>query len=134
MGWVPAIVKERDEKKGIRVEFRDEKTDNVWLESAKSVAPSERYTKDWEWRYCMQARDTVDACDDFGHWYLSTVLNTKTKPRGGPSYELVLDKVFVGYRYYTPNGTKRDGQGGFYEGWSSQYDEWISVNSLRIQR
>ena len=135
LGWVPTVVKEREEKKGIRVEFRDDKPENVvWLENNGSVAVSDKYTKDWDWRYQIQPKDSIDACDDYGHWYLSTVLNVKMKPKGGPSYDFILDKAFIGYRFYTPNGTKRDTQGNFYEGWSAQYDEWVSVNSLRIQR
>jgi len=132
IGWVPAIFKDRDPIKGIQVELRDNET--IWVENNKSVALPERYTKDWDWRYQIQQDVNVDACDDFGHWYLSTVLAIRTKARSAPSYEPIIDKVQIAYRHYTPQGNKRDNQGRLYEGWSSMYDEWISVNSLRIQK
>jgi len=131
-GWVPAQVKNQDPVKGIQVEFKD--GDLLWLENNKNISSYERYTKDWDWRNNLKPGDIIDACDDYGHWFLSTVLAVKTKTKGPPSYEEVLDKVRIGYRFYTPDGNKRDSQGNFYEGWSSVYDEWISINSLRIQK
>lgn len=132
VGWVPAVIRERDPAKGVLAELRDGET--VWLESNKCVGSPERYTRDWDWRYQIQKDDTVDACDGFGHWYLSTVLATKTKARNAPSYEPILDKIQVGYRFYTDEGSRHDSKGRTFEGWSTVYDEWISVNSLRIQR
>ena len=39
---------------------------------------------------------------------------------------------YIGYRIYVETGTKHDERGNF-EGWSSKFDEWISLYSPRIQ-
>ena len=41
--------------------------------------------------------------------------------------------IDLGYRTYDENGDKRDHDGKKYFGWSSRYDEWISVTSPRVQ-
>lgn len=38
---------------------------------------------------------------------------------------------FIAYRIYQENGTKSDEKGKF-EGWSSRFDEWVSIYSPRI--
>ncbi len=134
VGWVPALVKELNPTKGVLVTYRDEKKTEAWIEKHTSVAPSERHTKDWDWRYILKRLEQVDACDDFGHWYLSTVLDCTKAPSTSSSDERDLAKVKVAYRCYLPTGTKTDSQGQTYEGWSETYDEWISANSLRLQR
>jgi hypothetical protein len=40
--------------------------------------------------------------------------------------------ALIGYRVYQENGSKNDDKGQF-EGWSSRFDEWISIYSPRLQ-
>ena len=39
--------------------------------------------------------------------------------------------AYIGFRVYVENGSKSDERGQF-EGWSSKFDEWISIYSPRI--
>lgn len=127
-------MKEINPTKGVRVEFKDFKKPDVWIEKHSLIAPSGTYTKDWDWRFRINPRDNIDACDDFGHWYCSTVLDTSFNPNTCLIAAPLIEKIKLGYRYYTQNGTKLDSQGSFYEGWSEAYDEWVPVISMRIQK
>ena len=91
------------------------------------IAPLGSKTNDWEWRSKIKKGDNIDVCDTQIKWYLSTVLKTKVDITN----TLLL---FIGFRVYLPNGTKRDVEGKPYEGWSHQYDIEIPAHSIRIQK
>ncbi len=92
------------------------------------MAPSGTYTAGWEWREGLKPDDRLDIFDTQGHWFLGTVMKIRED-----GWEAGKDAL-VGYRVYMPEGTKKDGSGRRHEGWSEQYDEWIPVNSIRLQR
>ncbi len=126
-GWKPAKLRERTEEKLV-VEFFTGETKTI--SSPDKVDPAGKQTADWGWRRNINVSDLVDACDELGGWYLSTVADVKFSSESGN----LLSEVKVGYRFYTPAGSKKDQQGNAYEGWKEMYDEWIPVNSIRIQR
>jgi len=43
-------------------------------------------------------------------------------------------EVLVAFRVFCKDGLKLDSEGRNYNGWSSKYDEWISVTNPRIQK
>lgn len=97
------------------------------MRNSQKIAPYGTRTKGWEWRDQLKPEDRVDIFDTQGHWFLGTVLETKVE-------DGVTKKLYIGFRIYTPDGTKKDAQGRSHEGWSEQYDMWISSYSIRIQR
>lgn len=90
------------------------------------ISPIGSRTGNWEWREKLAKKDRVDALDTQHKWYLGTVLDTRVKPDG-------IKEVYIGYRFYAPDGTKTDENNERYEGWSNQYDVWINQYSISIQ-
>lgn len=90
------------------------------------ISPVGSRTVNWEWREKLAKKDRVDALDTQHKWYLGTVLNTRTNLDG-------IKELYIGYRFYTPDGSKMDDNNKHYEGWSTQYDAWISQYSICIQ-
>jgi hypothetical protein len=86
-------------------------------------------TIDFEWRQDIAVNQELDACDKMGIWYQSTVLDIRIH-RGDDCRKVTQAKI--GYRYYSDTGNKKDENQLNYNGWSSIYDEWISVTSPRI--
>ena len=41
---------------------------------------------------------------------------------------------FTAYRIYDENGDKFDSEGRKFKGWSSKYDEWLTVTNPRIAK
>ena len=70
----------------------------------------------------------IDVYDTASTWYNSTVLSTRSRPN---THGQLTREVYVGYRIYEPTGDKIDDVGHF-RGWSSRYDEWLSIRSPRI--
>ena len=89
------------------------------------ISPPGSRTGDWEWRKNLNKGDRLDAIDTQLKWYMSTVLNTRTEDG--------ISEVYIGYRVYTPNGTKTDAENKRYEGWSTSYDIWYNTHSICIQ-
>lgn len=87
--------------------------------------------KDYEWRFELEPGSVIDACDKQNVWYNSTILEIK-KSQEEDDDEVVMAKI--AYRVYTDLGNKTDEHGNSYQGWSSKYDEWISVTSPRISK
>jgi hypothetical protein len=92
------------------------------------IAPYESKTKEnWEWRGTILVNQLVDAHDK-SVWNKSTILDIKDQQI---TASRVVKMAYIGYRIYTPNGTKNDDRGNF-EGWSNKFDEWIALYSPRI--
>jgi hypothetical protein len=69
--------------------------------------------------------------DSEKEWYKSTVLkfrnlNNKEKEK--------VQEILVGYRNYDTDGSKTDDDGDRFFGWGDQYDCWISVSDIRVQK
>ena len=87
-------------------------------------------TQDYDWRMSIKVGDIIDVCDTSNIWYNSTVLDVSIQKT---SEDTEIKQVFVGYRVYCENGDKVDAEGKKFSGWSSRYDEWLSVTNPRIQ-
>lgn len=87
-------------------------------------------TQDYEWRMNIKKGDIIDVCDTSNVWYNSTVLDVAI-PETEDGTE--VKQIFVGYRVYDENGDKTDTEGRRFFGWSSRYDEWLSVTNPRVQ-
>lgn len=92
------------------------------------IAPLGFRTKGWEWRNAIKEGDRIDIFDTLGVWFLGTAMNVRT------IYGKNEKEIYVGYRIYTEDGTKKDNLGRNHEGWSENYDEWIPAYSLRLQK
>lgn len=90
------------------------------------ISPLGARTSSWQWREKLAAKDRVDALDTQHKWYLGTVLDVRVNSDGA-------EEAFVGYRYYTHDGSKIDSNGERFEGWSGQHDAWMNRYSLCIQ-
>ena len=97
--------------------------------SANELAPFGTKTSDYEWRMSIQKGDIIDVCDTSNVWYNSTVIDVRVEEDG----ENEIKQIFVGYRTYDENGDKIDTEGRRFFGWSSRYDEWLTVTNPRVQ-
>jgi hypothetical protein len=117
----------------IKVSFFNERdVYNRFLEkeqNAHELAPFKSRCTDFDWRMTIKAGDLVDACDTSHIWYNATVLNDREVQIDN---NRTVKEIFIGYRIYTPQGEKVDHEGQRFVGWSSRYDEWISVNNPRV--
>ncbi|CDW75154.1 UNKNOWN [Stylonychia lemnae] len=79
----------------------------------------------------------------FDYWKQNTIINKWTikieqstildiQERKQSNSDHIIKMAFIGYRVYCEQGNKEDEMGSFY-GWSSRYDEWIPLYSLRIR-
>ena len=94
------------------------------------IAPYESKTKDlFDWKKTLKVNDVVDAHDK-SSWNKSTILDMKEQ-QISPD-RTAVPMAFIAYRIYMEKGSKSDERGAF-EGWSSRFDEWISLYSPRIQ-
>jgi hypothetical protein len=126
-GWGIATIIEATEIE-VLCTFDGMPDDKVWnyLRNESKIAPLGSRTGDWEWRNHLAVDMRVDVFDTQGKWYLSTVLEAKEKKK--------VKMVKIGFRIYMPDGTKVGDDKRPYEGWSSKYDTWIPINSIKIQR
>lgn len=92
------------------------------------IAPLATYTQGNEWRKQLKRDDLIDAYDIEGQWHNSTVLEKRFLSNSNGSQTVEIN---VGFRVYESNGTKYD-ENGPYRGWSTRYDEWLSVQSPRV--
>lgn len=97
---------------------------------ANEIMPFGSKTEDFEWRMNIKAGDIIDVCDTSNVWYNSTVLKEAVE-EVQPGHQ--IKEIFIGYRVYDENGDKVDTEGKKFNGWSSRYDEWLSVTNPRIQ-
>lgn len=87
-------------------------------------------TRGNEWRESLKEGDRIDCCDTMQNWYQATILNRREIKVGNE----LIKEVQVGFRFYNENGLRIDQNGRKFTGWSSNYDEWINLYSIRIQR
>lgn len=93
------------------------------------MAPKETHTKeDYIWRENLVEGACVDAMDNTGKWWASTIITLESrKPTPAwPNHK-------VGFRQYTREGDKSDSKGSFF-GFSDNLDERIGIYSLRLQK
>ncbi len=129
-GWSQARI---DQVNGdmLHLEFiHDVKTADKFIDRwSIEIAPFQTKTKDiFEWRHDIQVGSLVDGYDK-SFWNKSTILDIKEETVG-PNRTVKM--ATVAFRIYMDNGTKTDEQGKKYEGWSSKFDERISIYSPRI--
>lgn len=97
--------------------------------SVNEIMPFKSKTPDYEWRLGIKIGDIIDVCDTSNVWYNSTVLDINTEEIDG----MEVKSVLVGYRVFDEDGDKIDQEGRRFSGWSSRYDEWLTVTNPRIQ-
>jgi hypothetical protein len=101
-----------------------DKTFDRW---SVEVAPFESKTKEsWEWRSSLVVGSEVDAYDRTS-WCRSTILELKEVDL----FDRKIQMAHIGFRYYCSTGYKKDEKGN-YEGFSSKFDENISIHSPKI--
>lgn len=86
---------------------------------------------DEQFNYRMNLEEgmEVDELDTENLWYNSTVIAVRNL------HGMEGKEVYVGLRVYRENGDKVDSNSNLkFFGWSSKYDEWLSVFSPRIQK
>ena len=120
------------EGSNIHVEFVNshEKYDRVLTFGNFDIYQQGIKCRDFKWREQIRVGEELDACDSMGIWYMSTVLEKRSKRTDGCRK---IQQIKVGYRYYHENGQKTDSEGKAYDGWSDRYDEWVSVTSPRVR-
>lgn len=93
------------------------------------IAPFETKTKDnFEWRKTLKVDAQVDAFDK-SSWNKSTILDIQEQyVAPGRSVPMAT----VAFRTYSEYGSKNDEKGRKYDGWSSKFDEVVSIYSPRI--
>lgn len=99
----------------------------MFLKTSSSIAPLGYRTTGWEWREKMKADDRVDIFDTLGNWFLGTILKTQEKADS-------IKYAYVAFRIFFPGGSKRDKSGLLHEGWSEDYDVWMPINSIKLQK
>lgn len=78
--------------------------------------------------------------DSEATWYKSTCFSTRMQtttqidPDSHEDKPIKSHEVYIGFRIYEEEGHKVDDDGKKYTGWSSKYDEWITVTSPTIQK
>jgi hypothetical protein len=117
----------------IKISFDSERsTFNRFLDkvaNANEIAPFKSKSKDYEWRAGLKVGDEVDACDTAHVWYNATVLNVRdTQTEEGDN----IREAYIGYRVFREDGERQDAEGKHFYGWSSKYDEWLTVSNPRI--
>jgi len=94
------------------------------------IAVFESKTKElYEWRRTLKKDSLVD-CRDKTSWVKSTILDTRTEML---SADRKFEAGFIGFRVYQEEVSTKKDEGGYYEGYSNKFDEWISLFSPRIQ-
>lgn len=126
-GWVRGkVVKVEDSVLHCSFDGYPSTTTREFYRNGQGVSPLGSRTGNWEWRENLKVKDRVDALDTQHKWYLGTVLDSRVNPDE-------TKELFIGYRFYTPEGSKFDVNRERFEGWSSQYDAWINQYSVCIQ-
>ena len=131
-GWSTGTILNVTES-NVKVSFdgEAEEEDVGLLIGSKDISPYGSYTGGNEWRDKIAKGDIIDCLDTAANWYQATVLNVESKElAAGRSAK----RLYVGYRTYSEDGTKKDKEEKSFHGWSETYDEWINANSLRVQR
>mmetsp|Transcript_7871 Transcript_7871/g.15214 ORF Transcript_7871/g.15214 Transcript_7871/m.15214 type:complete len:2832 (+) Transcript_7871:1305-9800(+) len=128
-GWAVAFITEQDDQ-FIKIAFEGEGSyfDRTLSKNSEQIAPHGTYSSDQEWRVQLTRDSLIDANDTEKLWYNSTILNIRQveNDNGGITVE-----ARVAYRVYEPSGEKFDEIGNF-RGWSSKFDEWVSIRSPRL--
>ena len=95
------------------------------------INPLETFSKEGDWKLQLKEGDLIDAYDKAKVWYPSTILSITEQTT-------INDRKFqiaeVAFRIYCENGEKRDTDGRTYKGWSSKFDEHISLYCPRIAK
>ncbi len=133
LGWTTGTVEERNGD--VLLVSCDGESDRAVRSiplASREIAPCGSYIVQNDWREALKKGDIVDCMDPSGAWYRSTVIEVKSFFDGKADKNVT--KLFIGYRTYQEDGVKKDTAGRPYQGWSSSYDEWIKLYSLRVQQ
>ena len=98
------------------------------------IQPEGSHTQNnFDWRFNLKPGDEIDAADNFGVWYKSTVLEVqKSEAEEDTKYPEV--KIKFGFRQYHENGNKfnEDEPERKFFGWRSMYDTERNVTDPRL--
>ena len=98
---------------------------------SSKIAQLSKYSSDSNWKHELKIGDEVDAIDIDKIWYPSTII--ELREHFNPNGRSWIDAK-IGFRVYTPTGSKMDNEGNKFDGWNSQYDEWIPLWSPEIAK
>jgi hypothetical protein len=129
-GWSQARI-ESVNSDVLHLEFiYDNKSADRYLDRwSVEIAQFETKTKEvFEWKKTVEVGTYID-CNDKTSWNKAHIMELKDQ-EVAPGRTIKVG--FIAYRIYQENGTKSDEKGKF-EGWSSRFDEWVSIYSPRIQ-
>jgi len=129
-GWSQARI-ESVNSDVLHLEFiYDNKSADRYLDRwSVEISQFETKTKEiFEWKKTIEVGSFID-CNDKTSWNKAHIMELKDQ-EVAPGRTIKVG--FIAYRIYQENGTKTDEKGKF-EGWSSRFDEWVSIYSPRIQ-
>ena len=123
-------------KKHLKIQYCGETKHREMIDKKSwAIHPEGTYTKDnFEWRFTLKPGDTLDAADNFGVWYKSTILEVQKEELEDRKYPVI--NVKFGFRIYDDNGNKynEDEPERMFFGWKDQYDIERNVTDPRFQK
>lgn len=128
--WGKAIIYDIDIEDSLYLRFEEEGKDwdRVIARDSNEIGIYNTHSKFDSWRDALVPGSLVDCFDNTSFWYNSTVLDKRIVTN---SHGTNTTEVLIAFRVYESNADKND-EKGFYRGWSSKYDEWISIRSPRL--
>lgn len=128
--WASGKIIEIDEIGILKIAFQEEgpESDRTFPRTSHEISQYKSKTSGESWREGLKPNSLIDCIDASNIWYNSTVLSIKTTENLSGT---LTRQVLVGFRVYESHGEKFDEKGN-YRGWSSKFDEWISIRSPRI--
>lgn len=133
--WGKAQVVKIDEEDFMRLEFLEESPiyDKSLSKWSSDVAEEGTQSNVNDWKLSLKEGDQIDAFDKAKSWYASTILSIKeNQTQDGRTFKVAE----IGFRIFSENGKKApETEGGKrYDGWSSKFDEWLPLNSPKIEK
>ena len=133
LGWTTGRIEDRNND-SITVSYdgETENFDKLLPISTSDISPFGSFTGGNEWREQLKKLDIVDCMDSNSCWYKSTILDIQTFTEG--KYNRSVPKIFVCYRVYEGENLTKDSEGRSYNGLGQNFDEWLPLYSLRVQK
>ena len=126
--WAVGKIEKIDEEGLLYIHFEGEtqEFDRVLPVNSHEIRKYKEMSED-SWRLALKPTSLLDCMDNSGAWHNSIVVDKRKQMVDG----VEVDEVKVGFRCYVPYAEKQDDK-GTYRGWSSSFDEWVSVRSPRL--
>lgn len=104
---------------------------------SEEIAQAGTYTNDWNWRFDIKKDQEISACDEYGNWYRSMVLEVveddETQDERYDCEGKTIPRINVGFRFLDPYGQKEDDFNRKVTGWTShKFDTWNCVAQPNI--